>query len=261
MMEIVDAYTHCGITKYEPIEQVRRVMGAAGVKRAVLAQHMGEFDNTYIDGVVASDSEYFVGVCMVDHTRPDAASELRTIAQSGHFKGIRLTADSIDSGISCWKTAADLGLTIVLYAPNGLSVFMNAIVAFLGSRPKCNIVLTHLGTPMLDQDPDFKKYGKVFQLSDFDNVYYQVSGMKMFCPFPYAPLYSQLEEATKTFGTSRLLWGSNYPVVGDQQDYVNDLRLLLDNKLPFPKSAISDIAGGNARKLWFSTPHSPRAID
>jgi predicted TIM-barrel fold metal-dependent hydrolase len=251
-MDIVDAYTHCGITKYEPIEQVRRVMDAAGVNHAVLAQHLGEFDNTYIGGIVASDSEHFAGVCLVDHTRPDAASELKTIALSGHFKGIRLLADSIDSGIDCWKAAADLDFNIVLYAPDGLSSYIDALVTFLESSPECNVVLTHLGTPMLDQDPDFKEYGKVFQLADFGNLYYQVSGMKMFCPFPHAPLYSQLEQAAKTFGTSRLLWGSNYPVVGDQQDYLNDLRLLLDGKLPFPESTIADIAGGNARDLWFS---------
>ncbi len=45
-MEIIDGYTPCGLSKYEPIEKVRKVMAGAGVQRAVLAQHLGEYDNT-----------------------------------------------------------------------------------------------------------------------------------------------------------------------------------------------------------------------
>ena len=45
---IIDSYTHCGISKYLPIEDVSATMDRAGVHRAVLAQHLGEFDNSYI---------------------------------------------------------------------------------------------------------------------------------------------------------------------------------------------------------------------
>ena len=251
-MDIVDAYTHCGLTKYEPIEQVRRVMDAAGVKRAVLAQHMGEFDNTYIGGIVASDLEHFAGVCLVDHTRPDATSAMEALAASGNFRGVRFPAESILEGMDCWTAAADLELIIVLYAPDGLPGYMEAMTQFFKSRPNCRLVLTHLGTPIVDGDSEIKDYRDIFRLAKFDGVYYQVSGMKMFCPYPHAPLYSILEEAAAAFGNSRLLWGSNYPVVGDQEDYTKDLRLLLDGKMPFPESAMADISGGNALDLWFS---------
>ena len=71
--------------------------------------------------------------------------------------------------------------------------------------------------------------------------------------YPHEPLYPLLAEAAARFGGARLLWGSNYPVVGDEQDYRNDLQLLLDEKLPFPDTDIPAIAGGNARSLWFGT--------
>jgi hypothetical protein len=32
---------------------------------------------------------------------------------------------------------------------------------------------------------------------------------------------------------------------------LNDVRLLLDGKPPFPEDAVSAIVGGDARKLWF----------
>ncbi len=47
------------------------------------------------------------------------------------------------------------------------------------------------------------------------------------------------------------MWGSNYPLVGTQDDYIADLRLLLEGRLPVPSAAIPQIAGENARRLWF----------
>ena len=73
----------------------------------------------------------------------------------------------------------------------------------------------------------------------------------MFCPPPHEPLYPLIERVVGAFGASRIMWGSNYPLVGSQDDYVADLRLLLEGRLPVPREAISQIVGENARQLWF----------
>src|SRR4051812_46377777 len=94
-MEIVDAYTHCGISKYEPIEKVRQMMASAGVERAVLVQHMGEFDNSYIGSAVDSDPEHLAGVLLVDHKNPDAIAELERWTVTKRFRGIRMPDEAI----------------------------------------------------------------------------------------------------------------------------------------------------------------------
>jgi predicted TIM-barrel fold metal-dependent hydrolase len=76
--------------------------------------------------------------------------------------------------------------------------------------------------------------------------------MKMFCPYPHEPLYPLIAQAIDAFGANRILWGSNYPVVGTVEDYTADLRLLLDDRLPVPGEAIAKIAGENAVRLWFN---------
>jgi hypothetical protein len=40
-------------------------------------------------------------------------------------------------------------------------------------------------------------------------------------------------------------------VVGGTTDYLNDLSLLLEGKLPIASADIPAIAGGNAKRLWF----------
>jgi hypothetical protein len=47
-----------------------------GVRRAVLAQHRGEFDHSYIEGVVRSDPARFTGVFLVDLDGPQALDEV-----------------------------------------------------------------------------------------------------------------------------------------------------------------------------------------
>jgi L-fuconolactonase len=256
-MEIVDAYTHCGIHKYHPIEQLTDVMKAAGVSRAVLVQHLGEFNNSYIQEIVANDPDHFAGVCLVDHEHPDCVVQLERWTESGRFKGVRLTTEVCTAAPHLLRSAASLGLIIVLYAPNGIIGSVSLLAEFLEERPDARIVLTHLGNPNVSVESSLSADGKIFRLAEYPGTYFQVSGMKMFCASPHEPLHPLIEEATKHFGTSRLCWGSNYPVVGDERDYINDLNLLLDGQLPVPAESLAEIVGENARRLWFPESREP----
>jgi L-fuconolactonase len=250
-MEIVDAYAHCGLSKYEPIEKVREVMAAGGVSRAVLVQHLGEFDNSYIRSVVASDPEHFAGVLLIDHTVENAAETLAGWVASRSFQGLRLTSEALLANPDLFSLAGDLGLAIVLYTPQGVLPILPRLQQSLQSAPFTRLVITHLGNPTLIGSDLDESANAVLELARFSNVYLQLSGMTMFCPYPHEPLYPLIERAVGVFGARRIIWGSNYPVVGSQQDYVADLRLLLEGRLPVPGDAINQIAGENAKRLWF----------
>jgi L-fuconolactonase len=251
-MEIIDAYAHCGLSKYEPIEKVRAVMAAGGVSRAVLVQHLGEFDNSYIGSVVASDPEHFTGVLLLDHQAEHVFDSLGRWVASGHFRGLRLTADGLLANPDLFARACDLGLAIVLYTPQGIRPVLPQLREQLKPAPFSRLVITHLGNPILSGSQLDDASYDLFELARFANVYLQISGMTMFCPHPHELLYPLIEQAVAAFGANRLLWGSNFPVVGSQDDYLADLRLLLDGKLPVPREAIAAIAGENARRLWFN---------
>ena len=251
-MEIIDAYAHCGLSKYEPIEKVRATMAAAGVSRAVLVQHLGEFDNSYIGSVVASDSEHFAGVLLVDHGAENAADTLGKWVASGSFQGLRLTAEALVAKPELFALAGNLGLAIVLYAPQGIRPILSQLRTELHSAPFSRLVVTHLGNPSLIGSKLDDAARDVLELAQFSNVYLQLSGMKMFCPYPHEPLYPLIAQAVDAFGVKRILWGSNYPVGGTQEDYAADLRLLLDGRLPVPGEAIAKVAGENAKRLWFN---------
>jgi len=247
---IIDAYTHCGLSKYTPIEDVRATMEAAGVERAVLAQHLGEFDNRYLADVVAADPEHLAGVCMVDHASPASSGDLRACRDAG-FKGVRYPSDVLKDAPHLFDEAAALGLILVLYLPDGIAGVVEDLGKFLKRCPSARVVLTHLANPDLSVDPKLEACRRQLELAEFEGVFVQVSAMKMFSDYPHEVLYGLVGDVAERFGTSRVLWGSNYPVVGDVEDYRRDLQMLLDGKLPVPKEAIPAIAGGNAGRLWF----------
>jgi len=85
-MDIIDGYCHCGLSKYRPIEDVNLVMNRFGVSRAVLVQHLGEYDNSYIGQVITAQPHRFAGVMLVDVNGDLSALEL------AGFKGVRLLA-------------------------------------------------------------------------------------------------------------------------------------------------------------------------
>jgi predicted TIM-barrel fold metal-dependent hydrolase len=250
-MDIVDAYTHCGLSKYEPIENVRAVMDSAGVSRAVLVQHLGEFDNAYIGSVVEAEPERYAGVLMVDHRRDDVIARLEHWTVSDHFAGIRLTTAAVRESPPLFAAAGDLGLVIVLYAPEGISEHIAELEKQLEQAPFTRLAVSHLGTPAIRSGAVEPRSRDVFRLAKFANVYLQLSGMGMFCPHPHEALHGFIAEALEHFGAHRMLWGSNYPVVGSADDYRADLRLLLDGGLPIPAAAVPQVAGENAKRLWF----------
>jgi L-fuconolactonase len=256
-MEIVDGYTHCGLSKYEPIEHVREVMAAAGVRQAVLVQHLGEFDNAYLGRIVAADPEHFAAVCLVNHEEADCGETLRRWAATGAFKGVRLTIDVFSNRPELAGVAVELGLIIVLFAPRGLAGDLEPLTNFLDRSPQTRLVVTHLGNPSVAELPRRADSYEVFRLADYPNVYFQISGMKMFCPWPHEPLYPMIQQAFGQFGAARLYWGSNFPVVGGRAEYRDDLTLIVEGKLPVPTAEISAVAGTNAKRLWFSTADSP----
>jgi hypothetical protein len=55
-VEITDAYAHCGLRKYKPVEALRAIIKENGVSRTVLVAHRGEYDHSY--PVMREDSVY-----------------------------------------------------------------------------------------------------------------------------------------------------------------------------------------------------------
>ena len=247
----VDAYAHCGREKFLPVESLEAVMDAAAVSCAVLCQHLGQFDNSYIAAQIERRPDRFAGVALVDHTQPDWRERLPAIASQG-FRGVRLTTMALLECPELAGGAASRGLIPLIYAPEGIEPIVPLLLELAREQPQTPIVISHLGNPTVAEHGTAGD--EVLLLADARNVSVQLSGLGMFCPFPYTPLDGLIAGVIGAFGPERVLWGSNYPVCGEgAADYGRDLDLVAGGlaRWGIEPAAATAICDTTARRIWF----------
>ena len=250
--EIIDAYAHCGLSKYRPIEEVRQIMARFGVARAVLVQHMGEYDNSYIGAIVKAEPEEFVGVMLVDTEGEAVESQMDHWIERYPFRGIRLIAHTLDTHRQIWESAVRRGLNIIVYEDMGITPYAGELARFAGEHANSRLVISHLSVLRGVHAADLASYDSIRQLADEPNVYVQVSGMHMFAEPPYRSIVPLIERLVDSIGPERMLYGSNFPVMGLDAVYGLELDLLCDGRLGVPVDAVRQVAGQTARSLWFN---------
>lgn len=240
-MDITDAYAHCGLRKYRPYEELDRSMRAAGVKRAVLAQHHDEFDNSYLEGIVRREPARFRAVFLVDTEAPGAMDEITHWAGRGWFRGIRFRAEAVVKHRVLWDWAATLGLHIVADRP--VDGVVKELGQFAGDHPRSRVVVTHMGWSEGSE--------AALELAACGNVMVQVSGMHSHGLMPYENLRPWIEKLHGAFGRERLMYGSNYPVMGEEVVYQQEIKLLREGRLGVPAADARAVIDENAQRVWF----------
>ena len=249
---MIDGYSHCGISKYLPVEDVLGTMRTAGVDRAVLCQHLGEYDNSYLESVVNEHPDTFAAVCLVDPASPDWRAELRKLNAGGAFRGLRILADTLHENLALATEALALDLTLVVWAPDGIAGVLSPIRRLLAERTDGNIVITHLGAPRVEDDRMVAGW-ELLELAAEPGVFVTLSGQSMFCEYPYAALDELVARVIREFGASRVMWGSNYPVCGAVDEYTRDLALATSGSWGLGPDEVEQIVDGTARRLWFDS--------
>lgn len=250
--EFVDAYAHCGLSKYRPLPQLEEAMHIASVDRAVLVQHFGEFDNSYLQQILETNPSKFAGVFLIDPASPQALEHLEQWSETEAFRGVRFVTDSLISHGALWHRAAELGLNLVIYAPNDVTRYMTELTGFLNEHSSTTIVLSHFGLGREREEQTFFRQRSAFQLAEHENVYFQVSGMHMFCDYPFEPMQFLVNDAMLTFGPDRMLWGGNYPVMGSDQDYAREAEFIRSGGFDVQPEDVDKITCRTAMRVWFS---------
>ena len=246
----IDAYSHCGIAKYSPVEEVLKVMIEAHVNKSVLCQHLGEYDNAYLANVVRQYPLKFAAVCLVNTESPEASEDLRRWHSTGCFRGLRVLTSALESSKSLCLEALDLGMNLVIYGPDGITNFLSVIGSIAQHQHKSQIIISHLGNPILEDD-QIVAGQEIFQLASESGILVQLSGLSMFCNYPHEPLTEFIQEMVHRFTPERILWGSNFPVCGDKAAYIRDLNMVVSGPWGLTPQEVEWITVKTAEKVWF----------
>ena len=232
-MATVDTHCHTSLSWFEPVETLLFQMHSHAVDKAVLVQHGGEFDNSYLLKCAEQHSGRFSVMGFVDTKLPDAPETLA----AWHARGVgstRLfapTADGRGDPASIWRAAAALGMPVSTPS-NAFDVTAPTFVALIKELSTLPIILEHYGFLRLAEDRWPEAYDQLLTLARFPNVYFKVHGFGELMPRPYparnptfdlAQAPGHIDRALQAFGADHLMLATDWPPSAAREGYPNVL--------------------------------------
>ncbi len=264
-MVLIDGHCHASPLVFEPVEPLVFQMDQNGVDKAVLTQVLGQFDNSYQEECVARYPGRMASVGAVNVGEADAAEKVAYWAGRG-MAGLRIRPEARSpegDPLAVWRAAADAGIAINCggAAANILSDDFSALVTEFADMP---FVLEQLGGwTRPDCDKEDPTWQGLMKLARFPNVSLKVPALGQIAPRQIGkPLPSEppvldaskgsiLIEALEAFGADRLMWGSDFPVVGSREGYANALNWTRELFSERPQAEVDAIFGGTAQRIFF----------
>ena len=260
-MNLVDTHCHVSPVWFEPIETLLFHMDRHGVTHAVLTQLLGQTDNAYQQDCLARYPGRFASVVAVN---PASLQDLHELADRG-ARGVRLRPDSRATGsdpYALWRIANERSLTVSCVGPAATFLtpeFADVLHAF----PSLNVLAEHLcgwGRPDCDGSP--ATLAGIRDLARFANFNLKVPPLgqlvKRGPALPPSGRTLDLDparvalELLDVYGSERLCWASDFPVVSSREGYGNALRWSQELFANTPESTQTQIFAGTARRLFFN---------
>ncbi|XAS67621.1 amidohydrolase family protein [Micrococcaceae bacterium Sec5.7] len=241
--------------------EARAELASAGVARAVLVQADDTAADTEFMLAAARDNTWIAGVVgwiQLDDPRL-AERELERLNADPLFRGVRhLVHDDPRNG---FLALPEVRISLAEVARRGLAFdvpdawprHLGATVELARALPELTIVLDHLGKPPLGSSGgELQSWRDVFRaLAELPNAVAKVSGLQLpGVPHSAEALRPLWEEALKSFGPGRLMFGGNWPVSAQTAGYRETTRVLLELASELSESERRDLLAGTARRVY-----------
>ena len=263
---IIDSHCHAGLNWFEPIELLEYQMKLNNVTKAVLIQHGGNYDNSYIIKCAENQPEKFSAVVCVDSNDINSPDILKRLAKKTKVVGVRIRPDErfqYGDPLTLWKIAESEGLVVSCFAVNAnlcaTKEFQQLVSVISGTK----IILEHLGGVYISRTPEvtktpFTAFKKVLELAQYTNTYMKFGGLGEFCERPetltadigFKDTSPLIEMAVDAFGYNRLMWGSDYTPVSQREGYANALNIPLNLEIFNSKESKEYVLSKTAIECW-----------
>lgn len=230
---IIDTHTHAGTSWFEPVEALIHQMDANGVQRAVLIQHAGMYDNTYLLDCAARYQGRFSVVGLVDESSPSAPDDLAAWVERG-LGGVRLTPDSPPI---LWHAASELEIAVSCRPDIGAfaSGRFSELVQALPEPTR--IIVEHFAGATPDMDEPYEEFARALQISELMDMCVKIGGLGEISHrpptlaneyrFDHTPPF--VEMVLEAFGPARTMWGSDFTPVSSREGYRNALQGIMNH--------------------------------
>ena len=238
-------------------EDLLRGMNRHAVGHALLVQPSAYGpDHRFLLDTVRAQPERFLPVGLIDPADPASVAAAAGLVRDAGCVGLRVNF-SLDEAYARRQATADvwgqLALLEVPIAVRATPAHHELVLEILGRYSALPLVVDHLGLPDPGDLADAED--RLVALARFDQCRLKIAGLGYFSRTarPYRDLWPLLEAALRSFGASRLVWGSDYPM-GGLEGYAGAVEAM--DSMPFLSAADRErVMAGTALELW----GSPRA--
>lgn len=231
----------------------------AGFDGSIVVQARQTLEETRFLLDLAAGSPFIFGVVgWVDLISPDVGEQLAEFAQNPKFVGVRHVVQSEPDdrfllqpeflrGISALGKF-DLTYDILIY-PKHLRVAAEFVQRF----PRQHFVLDHLAKPPIKSGSLQPWDSEMREIAKSSNVLCKLSGLVTEADWrDWRPenITPYLDVAFASFGASRLMIGSDWPVCTVAGSYSRTMNVVLEYLSKFPAAVQDAVTGGNAERFW-----------
>lgn len=202
------------------VEDLLRRMDDTRIDRAVLVQAFSsyQYDNNYTADAAAAHPHRLVSSCIID-LEHDAAKMVRHwIAERG-ARAIRLFLRNASPD---WllqpdsdKVFDEIARLGAIAQVMGLDADLPCLIAAAKRRPEIPFLLDHCGMPDLSGGSSYPNASNLFALSDAPNISVKLSTHVFTHAKQGGSTAAEItHRVVDTFGASRVMWASDYSVLG-----------------------------------------------
>jgi predicted TIM-barrel fold metal-dependent hydrolase len=239
-------------------EQLIAAMDSAGVAKAAVVQASTAYghDSSYLAHSIRKFPSRFTGVFSVDPLDPKALDDIDRWTSLG-MTGMRVfTTGSTMPGqqtwlddqraFPVWEKAGRLKLPVAMQmTAEGIPLLLKILKVFPGT----DFLLDHLARPVISDGPPYAAAASLWALAEYRNVYLKLTSRTVEqCQAGKATPETFMPKLVSTFGSDRILWGSNFPAHDDTLP--NIVRETLHVLAAVSEADRANIVSGTALRLY-----------
>jgi predicted TIM-barrel fold metal-dependent hydrolase len=212
-------------------EDLIEKMNTNGVSTTIIVQPINhKFDHSYLNSVLTDPrfASRFKGICLLDPNQAISEGEsfLEQMKEAGYV-GVRFNPYLWEGeegmggqrGKAFYKKAGELNLAVGIMCFRGLSLHYDDIKLLLEHSPETKCIIDHWGFFAQQGVPSEEAWSQLLSLAEYPQVYVKTSAFfrNSGTSYPFSDLDSRLVEIVQKFGSNRLMYGSDYPFIEQQE--------------------------------------------
>ncbi|MFT6044319.1 MAG: L-fuconolactonase [Arenicella sp.] len=230
----------------------------ANIQKTVLIQATDSIAETEYLLNLAEKTDFVAGVVgWVDMQSPEAPNTIRRLAENRYFKGVRpMVQDITDPD---WILKPELSPAFDALVAQNLSFdalilpeHLDNLLTLLKRHPKLLAVIDHAAKPKIAENQLEPWQDKITLLANETSAFCKLSGLVTEANSP--PSFSEIQPYVncllQCFGSKRLMWGSDWPVLQLATSYQDWVTLTNELLKSVPEQEVNEILSGTAREFY-----------